>query len=259
VLHFLVQGVTLCRKLLIYNVTVQNPKRNIRTTRKNDSQNNRAYTNRMTNIDMIIETNIVELGLELGDVAAKQIPFATALALTRTALDARDAAKRQLDDDLTIRSKWIFSGIQINKAVKRDWPHTASEVGIAENRAFLIDHIIGNSRRKSRKGSRVAIPNTGEIKRTTTGRIPKAKHVSSLKSKTNRKAFTITSGKTGRKILVRRETKGRYPLKFLYAFESHVSIEARKFRFIEAVTKEAGRVYDKNFGRALAKALATAR
>jgi hypothetical protein len=55
----------------------------------------------------------------LDALARRQIPFATAVALTRTAIEARDAVRMQAKERFTIRTPWVLKGIQAKSADKR--------------------------------------------------------------------------------------------------------------------------------------------
>lgn len=221
---------------------------------------------------MTIESDIAGLMQDISDVARKQLPFASAVALTQTAKDGQEATRKELKSSLTLRNKWSENGIQINRAEKKAFPATFAEVGIEQRRAYLIDHIEGNPTRRPRKGSRHAIPKA--IKRTKTGRIPASKHIRKLKQRKDseypyrggptkrggarREPFMINSRRTGNLLLVRRTSKSRYPLEVLYAFEDDVQIR-EAYDMIGSVQKAVNKTYAKNFGKALGKAIATAR
>ena len=59
----------------------------------------------------------------------RQVPFATAKALTKTALEARDAVRAGLPARFEIRSTWTARGVTINPASKSDYPNAYAEVG----------------------------------------------------------------------------------------------------------------------------------
>ena len=189
--------------------------------------------------------------------------------MTRTAQDVQTELRDTLGDHFDLRNKFSESGILINRAEKRDWPLATAEAGVEERRGYLIDHALGNKNRTAAGGGRVAIPDTvktwpdksANVKLSKSGRVPKSKQVSTLKNKRSgsRLPFVIKSKtKTNNELLVQRESKGRYPLKILYAFRPTVSID-KTWHFEEIASAKAGAVYNRNFNDALAKAIATAK
>lgn len=60
------------------------------------------------------------LARAMEDFNERQLPFATALALTRTAVAYNEHARAQLGQKFTIRSGWVGKGFRTRKATKRD-------------------------------------------------------------------------------------------------------------------------------------------
>jgi hypothetical protein len=54
----------------------------------------------------------------LSNLARRQVPFATARALTSVAYDARDEVRRQLPKRFIIRRPWVAKGIGVERATK---------------------------------------------------------------------------------------------------------------------------------------------
>lgn len=108
-----------------------------------------------------------------------QIPFATAKALTATASAMIPGLRESLTRHLDVRSRglpkaaWNQRG-SVVRAEKRDYPRLQAIVGIRNDErfqgAFLVDHIVGRTRRKDR--GRFAIP-TSKIKRGRRGKVAK--------------------------------------------------------------------------------------
>jgi hypothetical protein len=65
----------------------------------------------------------------LGDALDKQVPFATAVALTRTAMQARDAIREGLPSSFVLRNQFTRNGIRYQRAEKRQWPNAYAVVG----------------------------------------------------------------------------------------------------------------------------------
>lgn len=59
-----------------------------------------------------------EFTRQLNDFGRNQVPFAMALALTRTQEEARDAAKQRLPSQFTIRNTWVSKGFRVQRATK---------------------------------------------------------------------------------------------------------------------------------------------
>lgn len=83
---------------------------------------------------------------------AKQIPFALALALTRTAQAAQADLRAHLGDDFTIRTGWLAKGIGITPATKGK---LRAEVGSKD--AFMETQAEGGTKR-AHGGKLLAIP-----------------------------------------------------------------------------------------------------
>ena len=55
---------------------------------------------------------------ELNDFGRNQVPFAMALALTRTVEEAREEARNRLPSQFTIRNTWVSKGFRVERARK---------------------------------------------------------------------------------------------------------------------------------------------
>jgi hypothetical protein len=69
-------------------------------------------------MDFSVTTNFDDIARTLDDVARTQVPFATALALTRTAQDIQGHLQGTLSDYFTTRGRWVERSIRIDKATK---------------------------------------------------------------------------------------------------------------------------------------------
>lgn len=103
-----------------------------------------------------VSTNAAELARAMSKLAEEQLPFATAVALTRVAQDARDEVRGKLGKTFTLRNKRVEGGIQINRAEKRDWPNVFAEVGTRDD--FMARHVTGGVKRPQKGASSIAIP-----------------------------------------------------------------------------------------------------
>lgn len=209
----------------------------------------------------------------LGEVAREQIPYATAKALNDLAFDGMRAAKSELAQSMTLRNRFSQSGIQVNKADKHDWPNVQAEVGIEERRSYLIDHVTGGQREGGRHGRAILADTT---LRNPRGRVPKRNRPGALIARSGKRRasgrrpgardgqhspalpFMIYSRRWGNEVLVRRLGTSRYPLEILYAFRKHVAIR-REFEMDLAVQRQVQANYNRAFGKALQRALRTAK
>lgn len=79
---------------------------------------------------MDITVKIDDRGLkQFTEAMEKQVPFATALALTRTAGQGQDRVREELPKHFTLRNKFTEGSIRFKRAEKRDWPNCKAIVG----------------------------------------------------------------------------------------------------------------------------------
>lgn len=97
-------------------------------------------------------------GLEL-----KQVPFATAKALTQTAQEAQGAVKSGLGRKFILKNKWTEKGIQFQRADKKDWPDCFAIIGSRDE--YMVKQEEGGQLPPKRK--RHAIPITARPSKTS--------------------------------------------------------------------------------------------
>ncbi len=122
-----------------------------------------------------VKGNTLEASRFVMELARDQVPFATAAALTELAREARDAQRVAIRERFTVRSKRFASTFRHTPAEKRDWPKTASVVGVLDE--WAARHEEGGTVTPSKAG-RWAIP--GVIKRTRSGKIRRERKPSAL-------------------------------------------------------------------------------
>ena len=182
----------------------------------------------------------------LTELERKQIPFATAVALTRTARDVVEEEMKQLPQRFTIRKKsMIRRAIKSIRAEKRDWPMPSATVYVPEAFKFLADHE-GGATRKGMAGHRVAVP-TRLVKRTASGRVRKAQ-----------KPGAIRRRKTGyvdeEQQQIRQRTTKKRRVGIFYLLRNKVQIQDR-WGFAKIAESVADANYAEHFQRELAAAL----
>lgn len=193
-----------------------------------------------------IDANIPDIVDKLNMLKRKQIPFATALALTLTAADGQKAVKRSLPSKFIIRSPWTEKGIRIKKATKKK-----QQSMVFSRDPYMLKQEEGGKKRPT--GTHSPIPRA--VRKTPKQRITKARRPRQIVGKP-----TVFIGKTrgnSDAIFQRIGKKGR--LKLLYILHrGPVTIKPR-FQMRETVQRIVRKVWKKNFGKAFARALSTAR
>lgn len=206
-------------------------------------------------IPLTIDAEVADLGAALSDFRRRQIPFATALGITLTLKDAQAELRRQLPRRLTLRNKFLLNGIRIAAANKRS----------LSGRVFTIDEILRlqiEGGTKGGKGRPVPLPRGIRGRAKVDDRSPaqkvfrKAKRVPALRSKANHFEAPIRGGDIG---LFKRVGKARYPIYLLWRLRFRSTKIDSSFDFEEIVQDVIRARFDKNFGKALARAIATAR
>jgi hypothetical protein len=130
----------------------------------------------MTSIEVSVRTNSPAVVAALGDLARRQLPFATAVALTRVAVDSQAYARNRLalyfpgpaKQGRSISPR-LAKGIRVQAARKTDWPHPRALLGLLDE--FMAMHVIGGVKRPEGGASRVAVP-TRLVVRTSQGKVP---------------------------------------------------------------------------------------
>lgn len=198
-------------------------------------------------LELTIDAPIPEISAWLTDVHRRQLPFATSLALNWTLGDARDQLIDELPRRFTLRNTFLERGIRLRNASKRR----------LEGRVYTVDDILRvqiEGGVKTGHGHAIALPRG--VRRNAKGIIRRANRPRSLRRKPRHFVQKIRGGDRG---IYRRRTKKRYPIEFLWRLhEGSVRIDSR-FDFVGIVRRTVRRRWPRNFGRALARAIATAR
>lgn len=114
----------------------------------------------------------------LDDIVRRQLPFATAVALTRVAIDSQAAVRSRLGETFRGPAKQgrainprIAKGIRVKPASKGDWPHPEAQVGVLDE--FMALHATGGVKRPKAGSRHIAVP-TRLVKRMASGAVPSA-------------------------------------------------------------------------------------
>lgn len=200
-----------------------------------------------------VQSNAVQLAGKLDAVATEQIPFASALALTRLAQGGQRTERGRLSQVFTIRNTFVSRGLQIRTASKKDWPLMSAEIGTRDE--FMARQALGGTK-TGRDGGQLAIPLAA---RPTPMTITKPSQWPGPLLRSG-KAFlrTIRTGPlAGRAAVLQRTGQGR-DVRVMYYVAPSVKVRKR-WPFVEQVSTLVQARYDKEFGEALAQAIASAR
>lgn len=181
---------------------------------------------------------------------ADQVPFATAVALTRTASGARDAMRRRLGRVFTVRSRRVLSGEQSTKARKRDFPRQRAEVGHLDE--YIARHEEGGIQ-AARGPHRWTVP-TRRVKRGASGRIRKTLRPPHLIRK--RKGFIPRGQRSA--VFVPKGPKRRRRLQVFYLLRQRIRLDP-VLGHHRTVRRYAERHFPVRFQRELAQASRTRR
>ena len=202
--------------------------------------------------DITIKFDFAELSSNLNEMARDQIPFASALALTRLAQEAQTFVRGDLPSHFIIRNGWAQRGIQVKAASKKDWPQAEAEVGTRDE--FMARQMLGGVK-TSLTGRQLAIPKAARM--SPQALTPKSKWPSALLKKAGIFLQTPKTGNMAGRTAVfqrMRPSPWRYPLKTLYLFRGRISVKKR-YDLEQTVEKIVASRYDETFGKALAYAI----
>jgi hypothetical protein len=170
----------------------------------------------------------------------RQVPFATAKALTQLAVPARDKVRSDLPHHFHLRSGWTARGVQAVPARKSDYPNSFAVVGSRDE--WMVIQETGGVKRPAHTDL-LAIPTKRQTwRRSASGRMPKAQRPKAL----------IRGGKAFQQgdLIMQRDP----PFGVLYFLRPRAQLEAR-FEFRPTVETLVKARYSFVFRRALDDAL----
>jgi hypothetical protein len=207
----------------------------------------------------IIETGLKEVVRAL-ERAEKEIQFATAKALTKSAQDVQAAVIDKLPEQFTLRTGWYKPntpyGFKIRMATKQDL-----EAVVYTKAPWMLLHEEGGTKR-SAQGKRLAIPfnyRQGSVPGVAFGvrRTKRDLVANSQKPRNLKKAF-VMQGQHGDLLATYTGRGKNRVLQILYALEQQAKIKKR-LGFEETARKVLREAWRKNFDDALDYALRTSR
>lgn len=122
-----------------------------------------------------LRVNPLELPVFFAGVRKNQVPFAAAVAMTRTAQDSLDELKRGVAQRFNIRRRNLIDGkqstLRVITASKRDWPAPWAGIGVVDE--WFARHEEGGVQLPQR-GSSFAVPTRiVAAQRTAGGKLPR--------------------------------------------------------------------------------------
>lgn len=111
-------------------------------------------------VNVIASSNAAQISRAFEWLAKDQIPFATAVALTRVAQNAQLVLRKGIEQGskefFTIRSPRPAQGVRFVPAKKQDWPKPYAVVG--DKDSFMVLQVTGGQKKSRIGNARVAVP-----------------------------------------------------------------------------------------------------
>ena len=201
-----------------------------------------------------VHSNTKQLTAHLNRIQRKQIPFATAKALTQTAKDVRESLKKALPRYLHSPPKGIINSVRSDMATKYNVTARVGFAGLGFDKTLWREspakimryHIKGGTRYPNKRA--IAVP----VKQTTNqfGNL-KRNAVKNLLANTTKYFSGTPKGMSNAGIYERQKKK----LKMLVAWEPKATYQGGRFPFKGIVKLSVAKNYRKRFERSLQDAL----
>jgi hypothetical protein len=195
-------------------------------------------------------------GPKLTDVAARQLPFATALAINRTLEEIQGAARAGIRERFTLRRPtFVERLVKINNADRARKDRLAGRVGIQGARADLLTKFeAGGTKRPA--GRSIAVPI--DAKRTKADIVRAGQRPRRVLEDPRSRAFMVR-GPDGRGVIKQRVGRGRgAQVRVLFGLTPRAELPA-SLRFHETAERTARARFSTNLQGFLGYALRTAR
>lgn len=189
-----------------------------------------------------ITSDFSKLKQRLTNLQQKQLPFANALALTKTAEAAKRGAIKQMDKDLDRPTPFTRKGITLRKATKKG---QSAVIFIKDIQAKYLKYQIEGGSRQAMQGSPVLVPNDS-LRLNKYGNIARNR----FRSVTAKRTQFVKNG-----IIYKRNKKSIRPLAGFFKSAEY----SKRYKYYERLTNEARVNYPREFDKALKYALRTAR
>lgn len=196
--------------------------------------------------------NVAAAITTLDDIQRRQVPYATARALTFTARKAQEKVQAIFDGGtFRVRSQSarnrLKKGVRFQPADKRDFPMAAS---VSDIDYFMELQETGGTKTPEHT-QHLAVPR--QIRPSPNAPIPRGNRPKDLIGKP--KVFKILLG-NGQLAIMRRVGQKRYPVQLLYLLREQVHLDPR-FQFVKTVKDEALTAWPEEFRNAIHQALSS--
>lgn len=201
----------------------------------------------MKGLHVNVATNAPALAKHLRELGKSQIPFATAVTLTRLAQAAQAANRARLPQVFHLRRSNLGGRLKVVRAEKRDWPYPRAILGFGQRGVdeFWSLQELGGTKRA--RGGRVAVPSS-LVKRTASGKVRTAQRPRAILEKKG--GFEKEGAILGR--------FGRSKARVFYFLRSRVKIKPT-LGARQTSTDVSRRLYATTFDRELRTAIRSAR
>lgn len=195
--------------------------------------------------------NIPDVHRQLDAVRLKQVPFALSLGINLLAKEAARAQTAQIMRAFAVKRKgFLKTSTRVTRlAQKRD---PAAVISVRDK--FLVQHEAGDTRRPGDVHSSIVNPVSKAAKRK---RILRGTNTPRGLMAANKRVF-IARTKYHDIAILRRRGKRARPLETVFVLERQVKLKPR-LGFAETVNRTTARHWNRLFGQALARAIATQR
>lgn len=219
---------------------------------KRAARRSRAARATLGGVQISIRTTARDLARALGDLTAREIPFVSAVTLTRVAQRAASYQRSAMQRSFDVRSQRVLKGIRIRSASKRDWPNQSAQVGTLDE--FIAQHELGGEKRPRKGAKRIAVPVRQVVPKGAGGGITRAKRPRALRQ----------AGKVTEVEQALRGRKGRgkkAPLRAFYWLRPSVRLKPRlgmRSNVRHVLEREHDRIFAHELDRAMRKTAARA-
>jgi len=200
-------------------------------------------------LSISVRADIKEVTRYLDRMEKRQVPFATARAITDTAFDVRKRIVHRTFPRAFDVKNMRFPSVAF-RVIKASKVRPRASVHDHLGRANLDLHTTGGIKRP--KGKHIAVP-TEKVRRGRRG-VVKSQRPAAILEKPD--VFKVERSGRGAAGIYRRQRRGKVVR--LYTLASQVKID-RRFRFYEDAARTAARAFRHRFDKAMAHALRTAR
>ena len=221
-------------------------------------------------LELTVSSNAAALAAQFAAFAKDQLPFGTALALTRLGALVQRGGREQLPKKFTVRAQWMVKAMATTLVRKGDWPN--QQVNIGHPFWPMKLHEVGGEKTGGHVGE-VYIPTRAmkSMLSPTTGKLPVQFQAHKLLAAGKAEEVTMP-GRLGRVIMLRRAVSARRRnadksttilrlpanLRIAFLIRSAAKIKAA-FGFFPLAEATVRSEYERLFVQAMEEAIATRR